>query len=76
MSTRKHPPSGHTPITLPVDDLKCNPGIGASRGSTMSGAGDLGADDLEDGENTFEGDLENDVTPEGGASPNHRARPH
>lgn len=76
MTGRKHPPSGHTPITLPVDDLKCNPGIGASRGSAMSGAGDLGADDLEDGENTFEGDVENDVAPDGGVDANQRARTH
>ena len=76
MSASKHPPSGHTPITLPTDDLECNPGVGASRGATMSGAGDLGADELEDGENTFEGDVENDVTPEGGVDPNQRARTH
>jgi len=76
MSTNKHPPSGHTPSTLPVDDIDCNPGIGASRGATRSGAGDLGADDLEDGENTFEGDVGNDVTPEGGIDQNPRRRTH
>lgn len=76
MTKKKHPPSGHTPITLPADDLKCNPGIGASRGATLSGAGDLGADELEDGENTFEGDVENDVTPQGGLNPEQRSRGH
>jgi hypothetical protein len=74
MSKTKHPRSGHTPIKLPTDDLTCNPGIGASRGATLSGAGDLGADELEDGETTFEGDVENDATPQGGVDP--KQRPH
>ena len=76
MSTNKHPASGHSPTTLPVRDLDCNPGVGASRGATRSGAGDLGAEDLEDGENTYEGDVGNDVTPEGGIDPNQRRRTH
>jgi len=74
MTRTRHPPSGRTPIKLPADDLTCNPGIGGSRGATRSGFGDLGADELEDGETTFEGDVENDVTPEGGIDP--RQRPH
>lgn len=74
MTKHKHPRSGHAPNTLPADDLTCNPGIGASRGATLSGAGDLGADELEDGENTFEGDVENDVTPQGGINPEQRSR--
>jgi len=73
MSGGKHSPSGHTPTQLPMDDLDCNPGIGASRGTTRSGAGDLDADDLEDGENTYEGDVGNDVTPAGGVD---RRRTH
>jgi hypothetical protein len=73
MSRNKHPRSGQSPIKLPADDLECNPGIGASRGSTMSGAGDLGPEELEDGENTFEGDVENDATPQGGVNPEQRS---
>jgi hypothetical protein len=76
MTASKHPPSGHTPTTLPASDIDCNPGIGASRGATRSGAGDLGAEDLEDGENTYEGDVGNDVTPEGGIDPRQRGRTH
>ena len=64
MSRNKHRQSGHTPIKLPADDLECNPGIGASRGATLSGAGDLGAD------------VENDVTPQGGINPEQRSRGH
>jgi hypothetical protein len=44
------------------NDLEHHPGIGASKGATTSGAN---ADDLDeqlaDGENTFEGDVENDA---------------
>ena len=79
MSASKHPQSGHTPTTLPVDDLECDPGIGRSAGSTMSGVGkrDLRENqDLEDGENTVEGDVENDVTPQGGIDPEQRGRSH
>jgi hypothetical protein len=76
MSTSKHPRSSHNPSTLPISDIDCNPGIGASRGATRSGAGDLGAEDLEDGENTYEGDIGNDVTAEGGIDPRQRGRTH
>jgi hypothetical protein len=61
----KHAPSGHTPTTLPADDLECNPGIGASRGTTMGGGK---PEDIE-GETTSEGDVANDVNPSGGMSP-------
>ncbi|WP_407520491.1 hypothetical protein [Methylobacterium oryzisoli] len=57
--------------TTPTDaDLKGNPGIGTSKGMTRSGG------DPEDiaGANTFEGDVENDVTREGGVDPNQRGR--
>jgi hypothetical protein len=50
----------------PTDkDLRTNPMIGASKGSTLAGAN---ADDLEDlqGVNTIEGDLENDPNAAGG----------
>ncbi len=58
------------------DDLERNPGIGASKGATMSGAdaddiGDLYAD----GENTFPGDVESDAgRPGTGVAPNRRGR--
>lgn len=48
-------------------DLTGNPGIGTSLGTT-------GEDDDLDGENTFEGDVMSDATPEGGVDPNHRGR--
>jgi hypothetical protein len=70
MSASKHPPSGHTPTTLPADDLDCNPGIGSSRGTTMAGED---PDEIE-GDNTSEGDVGNDVTPAGGIDPEQRGR--
>lgn len=70
MSTSKHSPSGHTPTTLPHDDLEDNPGIGSSKGVTMSGEDA----ELIEGENTVEGDIENDVLPGGGVDPNQRSR--
>jgi hypothetical protein len=76
MSRNKHPPSGRTPITLPVDDLRCNPGIGASRGATRSGVGDFTADEFEDGENSFESGVDDDLTPEGGVTARPRSRLH
>jgi hypothetical protein len=63
MSTSKHPKT-----TTPSDaDLKDNPGIGTSPGTEGEG------DDL-DGETTFEGDVMNDATPQGGVDPNQRGR--
>ncbi|GJD50400.1 hypothetical protein OPKNFCMD_3139 [Methylobacterium crusticola] len=57
--------------TVPTDaDLKGNPGIGTSRGATGPG-GEPG--ELE-GENTQEGDVANDTTPEGGIDPDQRGR--
>ena len=46
-------------------DMRDNPLIGGSKGITMAGAS---PEDLEDvlGENTIEGDLENDVNAAGG----------
>jgi hypothetical protein len=45
-----------------LSDLERNPGIGASKGTTMAGAD---ADDLDEemseAENTFKGDVENDA---------------
>jgi len=79
MSTSKHPLSGHTPTTLPVDDLDCDPGIGRSRGATASGVPKTELEnegDLEDGENTVEGDVANDVGLGGGVDPDRRGRTH
>src|SRR5947208_2927503 len=79
MSTGKHPLSGHTPTTLPIDDLACDPGIGRSRGATASGVGKAEleeAGDLEDGENTVEGDVANDAGLGGGVDPDRRGRSH
>jgi hypothetical protein len=44
------------------DDLERNPGIGASKGTTMAGAdADDLADEMSEAENTFKGDVESDV---------------
>jgi hypothetical protein len=68
MSTSKHRKRG--PGEVPRDDLKENPGIGASRG-TWAGKGDP---ELIEGGSTFEGDVQNDATPQGGADPRHLGR--
>ena len=57
MSSSKHD-KGESPFT---DDLERNPGIGQSPGGTT-------ADDLE-GENTLEGDVDNDVDQRTGGVP-------
>lgn len=66
--------SQHFKTEKPTDkDLKENPGIGTSKGTT--GAGEIIEDDGGlDGDNTFEGDVENDVTPEGGVDPKQTGR--
>jgi hypothetical protein len=73
MTTSKHSPSGHTPTTLPRDDLEDNPGIGASKGATMSGEDP----EILEGENTYEGDVENDTDATGAVTPqgSHRTNP-
>jgi hypothetical protein len=56
----------HPKLDKPMNtDLVRNPLIGGSKGMTMAQAT---PDDLEElrGDNTFEGDVENDTTPEGG----------
>ncbi|MGR4863917.1 hypothetical protein [Caulobacter sp. LARHSG274] len=70
MTTSKHRPSGHTPTTLPRDDLKDNPGIGASKGTTISGEDPHSLE----GENTYEGDVENDTDATGAVTPQERHR--
>jgi hypothetical protein len=54
-------------------DLRENPQIGGSKGATIAGAT---PDELEDfqGENTFEGDVENDTNAQGGIDKPGRAQ--
>jgi hypothetical protein len=47
-------------------DLRGNPGIGSSKGTTK--------DDRADGDNTLEGDVLNDATPSGGVDPKQTGR--
>lgn len=68
MSTSKH--SKIRPGEAPRDDLQQNPGINASKGTT-AGKGDP---DLIRGGSTFEGDVENDTTPQGGVDPRQTGR--
>jgi hypothetical protein len=68
MTTSKHRKT--RPGEAPRDDLEDNPGIGASKG-TYSGKADP---ELIEGENTFEGDVENDTTPQGGVDPRRVGR--
>ncbi|MDB5447075.1 MAG: hypothetical protein JWQ97_2392 [Phenylobacterium sp.] len=72
MSTSKHSPSGHTPTTLPRDDLEDNPGIGASRGTTIAGEDPHILTD--EGTNTEEGDVGNDADALGRPTPLERHR--
>ena len=65
MSTSKHPKT-HDPSDA---DLKGNPGIGSSAGTT--GQDD---DDVLDGDTTFEGDVLSDATPQGGVDPEQTGR--
>jgi hypothetical protein len=72
--------SKHPKTTTPSDkDLKRNPPIGSSKGTTMTGATAEELEDLE-GENTFEGDEENDANRYGGIDkgekPDHRRNHH
>ncbi len=53
-------------------DLKQNPGIGTSKG-TIRDRRILDEEGL-DGDNTFKGDVENDVTREGGIDPHQTGR--
>ena len=71
----KHPPQNKDDLGADVpplqDDLKRNPGIGASKGAFAATGAD--PEDIE-ATNTAEGDVMNDVTREGGVDPNHRGR--
>ncbi len=69
----KHLRADETPIDINNDEDE-NPGIGQSKGLfARSGADDRDAELIE-GENTIEGDTENDATLGGGVNPRDRAR--
>lgn len=71
--TNQHPKT-HRPTDK---DLKENPGIGTSKGTikgTIKGGEILDDDESLDGDNTFEGDVENDVTQQGGINPDQTGR--
>lgn len=53
-----------------ADDLEGDPGIGRSKGSFMTGQ----SPNLIDGENTVEGDIENDSTGSAGVPEEERER--
>jgi hypothetical protein len=55
----------------PPDDLERNPGIGSSKGiHTRTGADP----EVLEGDNTAEGDVMNDTTPQGAVNPNQQGR--
>ncbi|MBW8812043.1 MAG: hypothetical protein JF588_01340 [Caulobacterales bacterium] len=70
MSTSKHPAPGRA--VPPRDDLETDPGIGASRGTTIAGEDPHIL--REDGENTEEGDVGNDTDAAGKPTPLERHR--
>jgi hypothetical protein len=70
--SNKHFRPDETPVDLP-DDLERNPGIGSSKGLfAMTSSDDA---ELIEGDNTFEGDTDNDGGNAGGISLN-RSRDH
>lgn len=77
MTSSKHPnPGGPNrdakgDFPRPPDDLERNPGIGSSKGiHSRTGTNP----EATEGENTAEGDVMNDVTPQGGVNPNQQGR--
>ena len=64
----KHPSPAEQPADLP-DDLETNPGIGQSPG--LRNGDEF---DLIEGENTVEGDTDNDTKPNGGLDPDQRSQ--
>lgn len=67
MSKSKHEKRGPSPFR---DDILRNPGIGQSKGAFMTGAD---ADEII-GDNTVEGDVDNDATVSGGVPEREKAR--
>ena len=58
----------HPKTEEPTDeDLREDPGIGRSKGADRK-------DPPIEGDNTFEGDVANDTTPQGGVDPSQRGR--
>jgi hypothetical protein len=69
MSSSKHPKSNKKTDADPRDNLKDDPGIGRSKGRfAMTDEPPL------EGENTFEGDVKNDTTSQGGVDPKQQGR--
>ena len=64
--SNKHPRPDEQPVKL-QDDLERNPGIGSSKGLFARAGGQY--EDLIEGDNTFEGDIENDGGNAGGINP-------
>ena len=69
MSSSKHPKSDKDMEADLPDTLKKDPGIGRSKGRFA-----LTDEPPLEGENTFEGDVKNDTTAQGGVDPNQRGR--
>jgi hypothetical protein len=65
--TRSKQPKTRQPTDA---DLKGNPGIGAAKGTTIAGEDP----DAIAADSTFEGDVENETTREGGVDPSHVGR--
>jgi hypothetical protein len=66
--TSKHPKT--KPDQRRRNDLDLDPGIGTSKGTTISGEDPRALD----GGTTFEGDVMNETTREGGVDPNRTGR--
>ena len=66
--TGKHPKT--KPEDRPRSDLDVDPGIGSSKGTTMSGEDPRNLD----GGSTFEGDVMNQTSREGGVDPDQTGR--
>jgi hypothetical protein len=64
----QHPAPKDQPVKL-TDDLERNPGIGQSQGLDRR----VGLEEIE-GENTVEGDVDNDVDPTGAVAEERRPR--
>lgn len=69
MTSSKHPKTNERDNPFPKD-LDRNPGIGHSKGAFTAGA----SPDLIEGDNTVEGDVENDPNPQGGIDENKLGR--
>ena len=76
MSTSKHPQPGDEPVKPAIDDLQCDPGIGASKGVTAAGGLTRSKEDPSfiAGVNTVEGDTANAVDRTGAVNPQQRGR--